>query len=524
MSIFFRHVIVVAVAVCRCRGMDTRSLRAPIAVFVVISLVILWRSAKVGLANGVDSGKLLLGTRSGVPCRPAPRQAWTWFWRPDELVPVLPLDVFTLLMFKPNGSDLMSSRVTLKVFNAAPHLDGALDFSAQSCGTARSCEVVETRDEADVTIEDCAMRHATPRQARVFACRDDYDAEVLASEYCDVYAMTHTSSDIPVSGNTLLRRMRARDTPVSGPVRPRAAPRGRRPHPVADLMELFSRYMSPVEYSLKRMQGAVFYRSFNCVPEHEDLVRDIARHVPVHAYGSCLPELRLKPENGLCKYTVKSHGDSYQGPWGDATFHARCGLNFSWLHHDPGAAGLDPFLQGESDECARTYALGVTGLYGSDDQAYVAGSCTNQRIRVLHATSDTAEAAQHHYKFSIALTSDAVLDALWADTVPIVPTRRRHAPALPSDRAAVFVDDFRDLQRLAAHLRRLDANDAEYRGHFAWKDAGAAPGFVGTLLTGPSFVGCHLCDEMQHALARKRTDPGLRWLPFGGSDDNRSRT
>ena len=133
--------------------------------------------------------------------------------------------------------------------------------------------------------------------------------------------------------------------------------------------------------------------------------------------------------------------------------------------------------------------------------------------------------AQANYKFAIAMesvdshptekVSEKFFNAMWANTVPILLTRRWYDPILPSNHSAVFLEDFGgDVRRLGAHLRMLDQNDAEYRKYFAWKAEGAAPGWVQTMLTGSVFAACHICDEMQYAWAQKRrgTAPDPDWL------------
>ena len=85
---------------------------------------------------------------------------------------------------------------------------------------------------------------------------------------------------------------------------------------------------------------------------------------------------------GVCRYTVTSVGDGYQGPWGNATFAGPCGLTFSWTKHRPGTTGLPAILQAASTGCGTNHQLGIIGLYGSDGVAHATGSCGDQNIRV----------------------------------------------------------------------------------------------------------------------------------------------
>jgi len=90
---------------------------------------------------------------------------------------------------------------------------------------------------------------------------------------------------------------------------------------------------------------------------------------------------------GVCRYTVTSAGDAYQGPWSTATFDGPCGLTFSWTHHGLGVTGLPPLLRGPAEACAAAEQTGVIGLYGADGMAYVKGSCSDQSIRVIRVES-----------------------------------------------------------------------------------------------------------------------------------------
>jgi len=115
-----------------------------------------------------------------------------------------------------------------------------------------------------------------------------------------------------------------------------------------------------------------------------------------------------------------------------------------------------------------------------------------------------------HYKFVLAFENSNVDDYVtekiyhaWAAGALPVYLGARNVGAFAPGGAGSYLDvaDFANVAALAAEMRRLDADDAAYAAHFAWKDRPVVPAFARLLArTSDVHVACRLCVKAKELL------------------------
>jgi Glycosyltransferase family 10 (fucosyltransferase) C-term/Fucosyltransferase, N-terminal len=140
------------------------------------------------------------------------------------------------------------------------------------------------------------------------------------------------------------------------------------------------------------------------------------------------------------------------------------------------------------------------------------GTVLRNRTEIVAPGYAGRTAVMARYKFTLALensiahdyVTDKFFDALAAGSVPVYRGTREVADLAPAPCCYIDAADFASPSELAAHLDRLDRDDAAYAAHHAWRHRGFSEAFLQHLrhLERPPFA--RLAEHVQDWIAAGR--------------------